>query len=131
MQRPVPPGDVYSQRYKGISLCLSMLSRALNGSYVNFGVFELYNDSALQSALDAAMKMALSIHPEEVRPPPPFAAAPPVAPRHGHASYFRVCDGVAKPPSDGVTRSAVAAGMLAWMFFCESMLFWSDLMESQ
>lgn len=60
-------GDVYSQRYKGISLCLAMLSRALNGSYVNFGVFELYSDTALQNALDAAMKMALSIHPEEVR----------------------------------------------------------------
>eukprot|EP00892_Ulva_mutabilis_P000722 jgi/Ulvmu1/10650/UM066_0031.1 len=66
LSRPVPPGDVYSQRYKGISLCLAMLSRALNGSYVNFGVFELYNDAALQNALDAAMKMALSIHPEEV-----------------------------------------------------------------
>lgn len=76
MQRPVPPGDVYSQRYKGISLCLAMLSRALNGSYVNFGVFELYNDAALQNALEAAMKMALSIHPEEVRhPPPPLCTA--------------------------------------------------------
>lgn len=34
---------------------------ALAGSYVNFGVFELYGDRALSDALDIALKMALSI----------------------------------------------------------------------
>jgi exportin-7 len=58
--------DLYENKYKGIGLSLAMLSRALNGSYVNFGVFELYNDPALSNALDAAMKMALSIPPDEV-----------------------------------------------------------------
>ena len=53
--------DVYFEKYKGISLALAMLSRALNGSYVNFGVFDLYKDPALHSALDAAMQMALSV----------------------------------------------------------------------
>jgi exportin-7 len=58
--------DLYENKYKGIGLSLAMLSRALNGSYVNFGVFELYNDPALSDALEYAMKMALSIPPEEV-----------------------------------------------------------------
>lgn len=34
---------------------------ALSGNYVNFGVFELYGDRALSDALDAALKMMLSI----------------------------------------------------------------------
>ena len=31
------------------------------GNYVNFGVFELYGDRALDDALDIALKMILSI----------------------------------------------------------------------
>jgi hypothetical protein len=34
--------------YKGIWVCLLALARALSGSYVNFGVFELYGDPALK-----------------------------------------------------------------------------------
>jgi hypothetical protein len=37
------------------------LSRAMSGSYVNFGVFELYGDAALKDALSVALRMALSI----------------------------------------------------------------------
>ena len=33
---------------QGIWLCLTILSRALGGNYVNFGVFELYGDPALK-----------------------------------------------------------------------------------
>ena len=58
--------DAYRQKYKGIALALAMLSRALNGSYVNFGVFELYNDPALDLALDASIQMALSIPNKDV-----------------------------------------------------------------
>lgn len=58
--------DVYREKYKGIALALAMLSRALNGSYVNFGVFELYKDPALRAALDAAMRLALSVPREDV-----------------------------------------------------------------
>lgn len=36
------------QKYKGIWICLSILTRALGGNYVNFGVFELYGDPALK-----------------------------------------------------------------------------------
>lgn len=39
--------DEYSQKYKGIWICLLILMRALAGNYVVFGVFELYGDPAL------------------------------------------------------------------------------------
>lgn len=42
-------------------MVLSVLTTALNGTYVNFGVFALYNDSALDSALETALKLALQI----------------------------------------------------------------------
>lgn len=55
------PADVYKGKYKGMSICLRILTRALAGNYVNFGVFELYGDPALSDALDIALKMSLSI----------------------------------------------------------------------
>ncbi|KFM22754.1 Exportin-7 [Auxenochlorella protothecoides] len=55
------PADVYGGLYKGSWICLSILSRALGGSYVNFGVFELYGDPALNDALDMAVRLALNI----------------------------------------------------------------------
>jgi exportin-7 len=54
-------GDPYGTRYKGIWLCMSILTRALGGNYVNFGVFDLYGDPALKDALDVVLQMALSI----------------------------------------------------------------------
>ncbi|XP_057807952.1 uncharacterized protein LOC131022474 isoform X1 [Salvia miltiorrhiza] len=53
--------DIYGCKYKGIWISLTILSRALAGNYVNFGVFELYGDRALADALDIALKMTLSI----------------------------------------------------------------------
>ncbi|KAH7547675.1 hypothetical protein JRO89_XS14G0001200 [Xanthoceras sorbifolium] len=53
--------DIYAYKYKGMWICLTILSRALAGNYVNFGVFELYGDRALADALDIALKMTLSI----------------------------------------------------------------------
>ena len=49
------------EKYKGISICLSALKNALSGSYVNFGVFMLYGDSALSDALRIALQIALVI----------------------------------------------------------------------
>lgn len=43
-----PGGDPYAAKYKGIWVCLTILSRALSGNYVNFGVFDLYGDPALK-----------------------------------------------------------------------------------
>ncbi|KAM0944113.1 putative importin-beta domain, armadillo-like helical, exportin [Dioscorea sansibarensis] len=53
--------DMYANKYKGIWISLTILTRALAGNYVNFGVFELYGDRALSDALDIALKMTLSI----------------------------------------------------------------------
>lgn len=55
------PADVYIFKYKGIWICLNILSRAFAGNYVNFGVFELYGDRALADVLDIALKMIISI----------------------------------------------------------------------
>ncbi|GLT93407.1 hypothetical protein SLE2022_112010 [Rubroshorea leprosula] len=54
------PADIYAYKYKGIWISLTILTRALAGNYVNFGVFELYGDRALSDALDIALKMTLS-----------------------------------------------------------------------
>lgn len=43
-----PPSSCPLQKYKGIWNCLTILTRALGGNYVNFGVFELYGDPALK-----------------------------------------------------------------------------------
>lgn len=51
----------YELKYKGIKLCLVILKRALSGQYVNFGVFKLYGDKALDSAIAVALKMTMSI----------------------------------------------------------------------
>lgn len=46
---------------KGVVVCFSMLKAALSGNYVNFGVFRLYGDSALDDALGIFVKLLLSI----------------------------------------------------------------------
>ncbi|RCV22123.1 hypothetical protein SETIT_4G195400v2 [Setaria italica] len=53
--------DIYGSKYKGIWISLTILSRALCGNYVNYGVFELYGDRALADALDISLKMTLSV----------------------------------------------------------------------
>lgn len=58
--------DEYRFKYKGIWLCLTILTRALSGGFCNFGVFELYGDRALADALDAAVRMILSIPLSEI-----------------------------------------------------------------
>lgn len=62
----LPSGDIYKLRYKGMSIALSVLNSALGGSYVCFGVFALYNDPALDHALDISLKLVLSIPLEHV-----------------------------------------------------------------
>ena len=52
---------MYPLKLKGISICFSMLKAALCGSYVNFGVFRLYGDEALDNALNTFVKLLLSI----------------------------------------------------------------------
>merc|ERR1719216_725415 len=53
--------QMYPLNLKGISICFSMLKAALCGSYVNFGVFRLYGDEALDNALNTFVTLLLSI----------------------------------------------------------------------
>lgn len=57
----MPKEQTYPLKLKGISICFSMLKAALCGSYVNFGVFRLYGDEALDNALNIFVKLLLSI----------------------------------------------------------------------
>ena len=57
-----PPKDkLHSHRLKGIRLSFQLLKNALSGGYVNFGVFRLYNDPALDNALHMFVKMVMSV----------------------------------------------------------------------
>jgi exportin-7 len=67
--------DIYKKRYKGLSLSLHVLNSALGGNYVCFGVFELYNDRALDSALDVALTMALSVPLDDINAYPKLSKA--------------------------------------------------------
>lgn len=58
--------DIYKSRYKGIALALNVVNSALSGNYVCFGVFQLYNDPALDSALDVTLQMALSVPLDDI-----------------------------------------------------------------
>ncbi|XP_033102804.1 exportin-7-like isoform X2 [Anneissia japonica] len=57
----IPKDQIYRMKLKGISICFSMLKAALCGSYVNFGVFRLYNDTALDDALSTFVKLLMSL----------------------------------------------------------------------
>ncbi|KAH7288361.1 hypothetical protein KP509_31G023600 [Ceratopteris richardii] len=60
------PSDAYAFKYKGIWIMLTILTRALAGNYVNFGVFELYGDRALADALDIGLKISLWMPLEDI-----------------------------------------------------------------
>lgn len=63
---PMPEGDIYKERYKSMALALNVLISALSGNYVCFGVFALYNDLALDNALDVSLQMILSVSVDDV-----------------------------------------------------------------
>lgn len=52
---------MYGVKLKGVSVCFAMLKAVLSGNYVNFGVFRLYGDDALDNALQTFIKLLLSI----------------------------------------------------------------------
>jgi hypothetical protein len=51
--------QIYSLKLKGISICFNILKWSLSGGYVNFGVFQLYNDNCLDNALQIFVKLLL------------------------------------------------------------------------
>jgi len=42
-------------------ICFQILSRALSGNYINFGVFDLYGDPALNDSLALVLELAMAI----------------------------------------------------------------------
>lgn len=67
LNRPdVVVSDKYKEKYKGIAVCFNILNRSLSGRYINFGVFGLYNDKALELSLDTFFKLMLSIPMEDL-----------------------------------------------------------------
>jgi len=59
-------GDMYNERYKSISQCFIILTRTMEGQYVNFGVFKLYNDSCFMDVLAILLKFSRTIPLEEL-----------------------------------------------------------------
>eukprot|EP00921_Rhytidocystis_pertsovi_P005288 GHVQ01009146.1.p1 GENE.GHVQ01009146.1~~GHVQ01009146.1.p1 ORF type:complete len:1098 (-),score=127.73 GHVQ01009146.1:615-3908(-) len=53
--------NLYRQKYKPLAVALEMFSHALSGNYVIFGVFEFYQDGALDNALQLGLQMCLAI----------------------------------------------------------------------
>ena len=64
--QPPAGADPYAHRHKGIAICLLLLTRALSGNYVNFGVFALYGDRALADCLAVTIKLCLAMSLEEI-----------------------------------------------------------------
>jgi exportin-7 len=58
--------DPYATKFKGVSLCMLLLTRALSGNYVNFGVFALYGDRSLADCLEVTIQMCLHVKLEEI-----------------------------------------------------------------
>ena len=57
----IPPSLYGRCKYKGIAQCLVLLTRAMSGNYVNFGVFVLYGDRALSDCLEVIISRQLLI----------------------------------------------------------------------
>jgi len=58
--------DIYKQRYKSMALALNVLNSALGGNYVCFGVFALYDDPALDRALDISLQLILTVPLDDI-----------------------------------------------------------------
>lgn len=60
-QQIVDDNQKYEYKYKGISQCFSIMSKCLGGRYINFGVLWLYQDKAINEALDMLIQLMLDI----------------------------------------------------------------------
>ncbi|KAG0169013.1 Exportin 7 [Apophysomyces sp. BC1034] len=56
----------YMYKYKGISICFSILSRCLGGRYINFGIFWLYQDKAIDEVFNMMFQLMLSIPQDDL-----------------------------------------------------------------
>ncbi|KAI8975114.1 armadillo-type protein [Mycotypha africana] len=75
----------YEYKYKAIASCFNILSRSLGGRYVNFGVLWLYQDKAINDALEMVIQLMLNIPLEDLLAYPKLAL-----------SYFQMLDELAR-----------------------------------
>lgn len=57
----ISPNQAYPMKLKGVAICFNMLKATLCGNYINFGVFQLYGDRALDDALNMFIQIVVSI----------------------------------------------------------------------
>lgn len=62
----IDPTQLYPVKYKGITVCFQIFKASLLGDYVNFGVFNLYGDEALDCAFDVFFKLLVSVPLEDL-----------------------------------------------------------------
>ncbi|KAI9353121.1 armadillo-type protein [Pilaira anomala] len=60
-QQIVDDNQKYEYKYKGISQCFTIMSRCLGGRYINFGVLWLYQDKAINEALEMIIQLMLDV----------------------------------------------------------------------
>jgi exportin-7 len=71
---PIPAGeDPYASKLKMMGLMAGVMSNSLDGGYVPFGVFRLYEDPTLDNVMSAALRVVLSIPREEMSKYPKMA----------------------------------------------------------
>ncbi|ORZ27064.1 armadillo-type protein [Lobosporangium transversale] len=67
LSRPLSDSNAkWAEKYKGIMLYFSVTSASLSGKYVNFGVFKLYGDKALDQVLEMFFSLMLAIPVEDM-----------------------------------------------------------------
>ncbi|XP_055588183.1 exportin-7 isoform X1 [Uranotaenia lowii] len=71
----VPKEQIYPMKLKGYAVCFQMLKAILGGNYVNFGVFKLYGDDALENVLNMTAKLILSMSHEDILVHPKLSQA--------------------------------------------------------
>ncbi|KAF7729675.1 hypothetical protein EC973_004048 [Apophysomyces ossiformis] len=65
----------YPYKYKGIALCFAILARCFGGNYINFGIFWLYQDKAIDESLDMMIRLMLNIPIKDLMEFPKLARA--------------------------------------------------------
>ncbi|KAK3828778.1 MAG: hypothetical protein J3Q66DRAFT_19599 [Benniella sp.] len=82
LNRPLSnPNAWWSEKYKGVMLYFNVLAASLSGKYVNFGVFKLYGDKALDQVLELFFSLMLAIPVDDMMSFPKLSQA-----------YFSVID---------------------------------------
>jgi exportin-7 len=56
--------SAYAKKYKAVNIAATIMSRALDGGFLNFGVLKLYSDPSLDQSTGVLLQALLSIPPD-------------------------------------------------------------------